>query len=217
MAVSARGSARASTVFLDKDGTLIDDLPYNVDPERIRLAPGAAQAIRLLAQAGHRFVIVTNQSGVARGYFGVDDLARVHDHLVGVVAEHGGCLDGFYFCPHLPDGINEFAVDCACRKPAPGLIHRAASDLDIDVAGSWFVGDTWMDVAAGRAAGCRTILIGPEAAGAAELPPDRRPDHAARDLLGAAKIILAADERAAAATAGDASRRVGAGTGGGAA
>jgi D,D-heptose 1,7-bisphosphate phosphatase len=187
--------AKRPAVFIDKDGTLIDDLPYNVDPRRIRLAPGAREFIRLLGEAGHRFVIVTNQSGVARGYFGEAELEAVKAHLEQVVEELGGRLEGFYYCPHLPDGINEFAIECDCRKPAPGMIHRAAEDLAIDVAGSWFIGDTWMDMAAGRAAGCRTILVGPEVPQAASYPPEGRPHHTARDLHGAARIILASDRR----------------------
>jgi D-glycero-D-manno-heptose 1,7-bisphosphate phosphatase len=185
---------RRGAIFLDKDGTLIEDLPYNVDPRRIRLAPGARDAIRLLAAAGHRFVIASNQSGVARGYFTEAELDEVRAHLEWVVEDLGGQLVGFYACPHLPEGINEFAIECDCRKPAPGLILRAAEELDIDLDASWFVGDTWMDAVAGRAAGCRTIMVGPDVATVDSLPPDRRPDATARDLLGAARIILQADE-----------------------
>jgi D-glycero-D-manno-heptose 1,7-bisphosphate phosphatase len=180
------------TVFLDKDGTLIEDLPYNVDPARIRLAPGARAGLRLLGEAGFRLVVVTNQSGVARGYFTEADLDAVARHLGGELAALGASLHGFYFCPHLPDGINEYAIECDCRKPEPGLIHRASRELGLALEGSWFVGDTWMDVVAGRAAGCRTIMVGPEHRTAADLPPDRRPDHAVPDLLAAARIIVAA-------------------------
>ena len=188
------------TVFLDKDGTLIEDLPYNVDPSRIRFAPGARAGVRLLGAAGYRLVIVTNQSGVARGYFGEADLERVATHLAQQLQSLGAALDGFYFCPHLPDGINEYAMECHCRKPLPGLIRRAATELGLVVPGSWFVGDTWMDVAAGRAAGCRTIMVGPEHRTAATLPADRRPDHAVPDLLAAARVIVAADAQRHAAT-----------------
>jgi D-glycero-D-manno-heptose 1,7-bisphosphate phosphatase len=178
------------TVFLDKDGTLIEDLPYNVDPGRIRLAPGARAGLRLLGEAGFRIVVVTNQSGVARGYFSEADLDAVARHLATELSAVGASLHGFYFCPHLPDGINEYAVECDCRKPEPGLIHRASRELGLSLDGSWFVGDTWMDVVAGRAAGCRTIMVGPEHRTAAELPADRRPDHAVPDLLAAARIIV---------------------------
>jgi histidinol-phosphate phosphatase family protein len=189
MAVTER---RRAAVFLDKDGTLIEDLPYNVDPLRIRLAPGARAGVRLIGRAGLPIVIVTNQSGVARGYFSERDLARVAAHLSAELASLGATLDGFYFCPHLPDGVNEFAIECECRKPLPGLIARAARELQIEPGSSWFVGDTWMDVAAGRAAGCRTIMVGPEHSSAHELPADRRPHHAVPDLLAAARIITTA-------------------------
>ncbi len=184
------------TVFLDKDGTLIEDLPYNVDPRRIRFAPGARDGLRLLGAAGYRIVVVTNQSGVARGYFTEADLRRVEEHLAAELSALDASLDGFYFCPHLPDGINEYAIECDCRKPEPGLIRRAVAELGIDPAASWFVGDTWMDVLAGRRAGCRTIMVGPEHRDAATLPEDRQPDYAVPDLFAAARVILTAPPRA---------------------
>jgi D,D-heptose 1,7-bisphosphate phosphatase len=182
--------ATRPTVFLDKDGTLIEDLPYNVDPARIRLAPGARAGLRLLGEAGFRIVVVTNQSGVARGYFTEADLEAVARHLDAELSALGASLHGFYFCPHLPDGINEYAMECDCRKPEPGLILRASQELELSLDGSWFVGDTWMDVVAGRAAGCRTIMVGPEHRTASELPEERRPDYAVPDLLAAARIIV---------------------------
>ncbi len=179
-------------VLMDKDGTLIEDLPYNVDPARVRLAPGAAEALLRLGRAGYGVAIVTNQSGVARGYFAEADLDALAAHLRSVLARLGVRLLGFYACPHLPDGeVEAYAIDCDCRKPAPGLIRRALTDLGVRPADTWFVGDAWMDAAAGRAGGCRTILVGPEAPTASDLPPDRRPDHAVRDLAAAADIILA--------------------------
>jgi D,D-heptose 1,7-bisphosphate phosphatase len=180
-------------VFLDKDGTLIEDLPYNVDPRRIRLAPGAREGVRALAEAGYRFAVVTNQSGVARGYFDEADLEEVRRHLEWLLSDLGATLDGFYYCPHVPDGTNEYAIECACRKPLPGLIEQACEELHVDPTTSWFVGDAWMDVVAGRTAGCRTIQVGPEAATAHLEPPERRPHHAVPDLLEAARVILDAD------------------------
>src|SRR5947209_3750346 len=114
--------------------------PFLLDRFR-DLDPG----LRLLGEAGFRFVVVTNQSGVARGYFTEADLDAVARHLAAELAAHGASLHGFYFCPHLPDGINEYAIECDCRKPEPGLIHRASRELGLPVEGSWFVGDTWMD------------------------------------------------------------------------
>jgi D-glycero-D-manno-heptose 1,7-bisphosphate phosphatase len=185
------------TVFLDKDGTLVDDLPYNVDPRRVRFAAGAREGVRLLAAAGYRLIIATNQARIARGYFTESELRAVERHLAAEVEGLGGRLDGFLFCPHLPDGVNEFAIDCECRKPAPGLIRRAVEELGVRTDRAWFVGDTWMDVLAGRRGGCRTIMVGPEARDASSLPEDRRPEFAVRDLLDAARVILAADAGAA--------------------
>jgi histidinol-phosphate phosphatase family protein len=180
-------------VFIDKDGTLIEDLPYNVDPVRVRFAPGAREAVRLLGGVGLDLVVVTNQSGVARGYFDEADLTRLGEHLKLEVEALGGRIAGFYACPHLPDGtVEAFALECACRKPAPGLIHQAAADLGADPARSWFIGDTWMDVAAGAAAGCRTILVGPEYRDRPGHPPGVVADAAVPDLLAAAYVILAA-------------------------
>jgi histidinol-phosphate phosphatase family protein len=178
-------------VFLDKDGTIIEDLPYNVDPTRIRLAPGSDRGLRRLGAAGFGVAVITNQSGVARGYFTLDELGAVHRHLDRLLAERGVPLLGFYACPHLPEGVNEFACVCDCRKPRTGLIERAARELGVQPRDCWMAGDTWMDVAAGREAGCRTILLGPEAGGASRLPVARRPDVAVRDLDEAAAIIIA--------------------------
>jgi histidinol-phosphate phosphatase family protein len=180
-----------SIIFLDKDGTLIDDLPYNVDPRRIRFAPRAKEAVRLWAEHDLAIAIVTNQSGVARGYFTTDELEILADHLEQELGDLGARWAGFYACPHLPEGINEYAIDCDCRKPAPGLLRQAAEDLGADPANCWFIGDTWMDVVAGRTAGCRTILVGPEVRGVGDWPDDRQPDHAVRDLLDAARITVA--------------------------
>src|SRR3954462_3616676 len=142
MAMSGSG-ARRPVVFIDKDGTLIEDLPYNVDPARVRFAPGAREAVPLFHAAGYRIVVITNQSGVARGYFTEGDLVAVRSRLQEMLGDLGVPLAGFYACPHHPLGVNEYAVVCECRKPAPGLILRAAADLDIDLERSWFIGDTW--------------------------------------------------------------------------
>jgi histidinol-phosphate phosphatase family protein len=194
-------------VFLDKDGTLIEDLPYNVDPRRIRFAPGARDAVGLLGDNGWRVAIVTNQSGVARGYFDMADLDALGRHLASDITELGAEWAGFYACPHLPTGINDYAIVCDCRKPAPGLITRAVDELGVEARDCWFVGDTWMDVAAGRSAGCRTILVGREWRLAPTLPPEKRPDHAVPDLLAAARIVVEDAEPTAEPTAESSSER----------
>ncbi len=183
-------------VFLDKDGTLIEDLPYNVDPARVRFAPGAREAVRRFGAAGLDLAIVTNQSGVARGFFSEADLDRLGEHLAAEIAALDGRLVGFYACPHLPDGtVADFAIDCSCRKPLPGLIERAARELGADPSRSWFIGDTWMDVAAGKAAGCRTILVGPEYLERPGHPADVVADAAVPDLLAAAEVVLGTPAR----------------------
>lgn len=142
--------ARAA-VFLDKDGTLVDDVPYNVDPDRIVLARGAYAGTAALHRAGYALVVVTNQSGVARGLFGEDALVGVEAKLRALLAPTP--IAGFYFCPHGPDD------GCDCRKPLPGMLLRAAAELDIDLRASWMIGDILNDVEAGARAGCRTVLV----------------------------------------------------------
>src|SRR5262249_17961086 len=142
------------------DGTLIEDVPYNVDPEKIRLAPGAVEGLASLHESGYPLVIVSNQSGVARGLFPESALLKVERALRRMLAEFGVPLAGFYSCPHHPEGtVASHAIACRCRKPAPGLLRRAADELGIDLAQSWMVGDILDDIEAGRRAGCRTVLI----------------------------------------------------------
>ncbi len=184
-------------VFLDKDGTLVEDVPYNVDPRQIRLAAGSAAGVRLLHAAGYRLFVISNQSGVARGLFPESALAGVEAALRRLLADAGAPLSGFYYCPHYPDGVvPTYSVACDCRKPAPGLIRRAAADHDLDLPASWFIGDILDDVEAGHRAGCRAILLdnGHETEW---LPgPGRAPDYMAPDLAAAARTILATDRRA---------------------
>ena len=116
-------------VFLDKDGTLVEDVPYNVDPRLVRLSPGAAPAARRLREAGYALIVVSNQSGVARGYFKRSALRAVEERLRSLLADAGVPLTGFYDCPHHPEGVvPQYAVTCKCRKPRPGLLLRAARE-----------------------------------------------------------------------------------------
>ena len=157
-----RHSRRAmrKAVFLDKDGTLVEDIPYNVAPERIRLMPRADQGLRLFHALGYELIVVSNQGGVALGMFperllhGVESKLRAQLEVVGVP------LAGFYWCPHHPHAVvSAYDGPCACRKPAPGLLCAAARDLRLDLGASWMIGDILDDVEAGRRAGCRTVLI----------------------------------------------------------
>lgn len=181
-------------VFLDKDGTLVEDVPYNVDPALVRLTPHAPEGLARLHEAGYRLIVISNQSGVARGLFPVGALAAVEGRLRSLLGGSGVPLEGFYFCPHHPEGtVAEFAVACGCRKPEPGMILRASADHGVDPGRSWFVGDILDDVEAGRRAGCRTVLIDNGNETEWRLTPDRTPDHKARDLAEAAALIASAD------------------------
>ncbi|MDB5014582.1 MAG: histidinol-phosphate phosphatase [Daejeonella sp.] len=147
-------------IFIDKDGTLIPDVPYNVNPELIKLAENCVQGLSKLQVAGYLLVIISNQSGVARGYFKEGALLEVQTKLKSILKLENIELNGFYYCPHHPEGIIEpFNEECACRKPLPGLILRAAKDLNINLSLSWMIGDILNDVEAGNRAGCRTVLI----------------------------------------------------------
>ena len=183
----------ARALFLDRDGTLVHARHYPSRPEELVLYDGIGPDLRALQAAGFRLVVITNQSGIARGYFSEGDLGLMHDHLAVELARFGVRLDGVYFCPHHPDGvIPELALRCECRKPQPGMLVQAAADLDLDLERSWFVGDILDDVEAGNRAGCRTILVdlGTEAPPAAPL---RRPDFVARDTAHALRIVAAVD------------------------
>lgn len=181
MAVSAAGAA----IFLDKDGTLIDDLPYNVDPGRMTLALGAVAGLRRLSCLGYRLLVVSNQPGVAQGRFDVGALEPVRQRLAQLLSEQGVHLEGFYYCPHGPDG------GCACRKPLPGMLLKAAAEHQVDLAASWMIGDILDDVEAGGRAGCRTILIDNGNETMWLRSPLRTPTWIASDLDAAAQLIQA--------------------------
>ncbi|MDB5310460.1 MAG: Hydrolase, HAD-superfamily, subfamily [Gemmataceae bacterium] len=179
-------------VFLDKDGTLVADVPYNVDPARVALAPGAA-GLATLAAAGYRLAVVSNQSGVARGYFPESALAGIGARVRELLADIGVSLAGFFYCPHHPDGtVAGYAVACDCRKPAPGMIVAAARELGTDPRDCWMVGDILDDVEAGRRAGCWTVLVDNGNETEWVPGPGREPDFRVEDLAGAVWVILEA-------------------------
>lgn len=179
---------KKKAVFLDKDGTLILNVPYNVDPAKIRLSEGAFEALLALQGAGYVLVIITNQSGVARGLFTEKDLEPVRDHLQNSLAKKGIHLSGFYYCPHHPQGVVKgYNLACDCRKPEPGMLRQAAGELGIDLSRSWMIGDSPDDVLAGKKAGCRSILL----YGSAHA--DGGADFVCNSLMEAAGKILSRD------------------------
>ena len=170
-------------VLLDRDGTVIVNRHYLGDPDGVTLLGGAAEGLRRIAGLGLGLAVVSNQSGVGRGYFGIDAVTRVNARMSALLAAEGVRLDGVYFCPHAPD------AGCRCRKPRPGLVERAAQLLDFEPARGFVVGDQATDVALGHAVGATTFLIGtgeaPEAPGAGEPGPD----HLVRDLNAVADVL----------------------------
>ena len=149
------------TVFLDRDGTINEEVNYLHRPEDLHLLPGAAEAIRLWNEAGFRVVVVTNQAGVARGYYSEADVEALHQYMNQVLGEKGAHIDGFYYCPHHPEhGIGAYRVQCHCRKPETGMFEAADRDCPVDRKHSYMVGDKWLDTQAGARFGLRTVLVG---------------------------------------------------------
>jgi D-glycero-D-manno-heptose 1,7-bisphosphate phosphatase len=186
-------------VFLDKDGTLIDDVPYTCDPGRIQWLPGVIDGLRRLQFAGYRLLVISNQSGIAHGYFSEADLAAMMSGVGRMLASQGVRLDGSFYCPHHPEGsVPRYAVACACRKPAPGLLMTAAAAHGIDLSRSWMIGDILHDVEAGRRAGCRAILLDNGHETEWRLGAQRWPDGFAGTFDGAAQLILEQDRAASA-------------------
>jgi len=139
-------------VFVDRDGTIARDVPYCSSPEDFELLPGVVEGIRLLNEHGFKFVVITNQSGIARGYFTEEMLAMIHDKMRGDLAKYNAHLDAIYYCPHHPDD------NCDCRKPQPKMVFQAASDLGVDLKQSYVIGDSDADVEMARRAGCRAAV-----------------------------------------------------------
>ena len=177
-------------VFIDKDGTLVNDVPYNTDPAHLCFTPRAIEGLQSMRAAGYELVLVSNQSGLARGLFGEEALEQYLTVLWEMLAGAGAPFLAFYVCPHLTQGsVQRYAVRCDCRKPGPGLMRRAAEENNIDLAESWLVGDILDDVEAGKRAGCRTIFMAPGGETEWRMTPLRMPDHLARNLYDAAEII----------------------------
>ena len=147
-------------VFLDRDGTINVEVQYLSQVKDFQFIPGVPWALKCLKQAGFLLVVVTNQSGIGRGYYDEAALDTLHEHMHADLANFGAAIDACYFCPHHPEhAVGEYRRECGCRKPLPGMLQQAAQELDIDLAASFMVGDKIADVEAGLAAGCTSLLV----------------------------------------------------------
>ena len=154
------GRVKTAAVFLDRDGTIIRDVDYLCKKEQIEILPRVPEAIRMLRQKGYKIVVVTNQSGVARGRLTEEQLREIHEELCRRLGQLGAMLDGIYYCPHHPsEGVGAYNVSCGCRKPNPGLILKAANELGLDPSASYVVGDKPTDIELAARVGARGIWI----------------------------------------------------------
>jgi D,D-heptose 1,7-bisphosphate phosphatase len=187
-------------IFLDRDGVL-NELVYHQEQEVIdspftvrqfKLLPGVAEAIKLIRQAGYLSVVVSNQPGIAKGQMTVAMFAQIKKKMKTELGQAEASVDGEYYCLHHPEAVvDELRGNCDCRKPAPGLLLKAAQDMNIDLGQSWLVGDNLSDIKAGKSAGCRTVLIGKMKCELCRLMEEQKatPDHISVNLLEAAKYI----------------------------
>ncbi len=178
-----------TAVFFDRDGTLIHDPGYLNHPDQVQLLNGAAEALKELSLLGYKTVVISNQSGVARGIVTEEMLEKIHERLRELLKAKGAGLDGIYYCPYHPDGVvPKYRVDSDWRKPKPGMLLAAARDIEIDLTRSWMIGDNERDMEAGRSAGCRTILISSTRSGLG-YPDKSRPDYIAVNMREAVNIV----------------------------
>lgn len=177
-------------VFLDRDGTLIEHYDYLTDPDQVKLVPFAGAALKQLRDRGFSLVLITNQSAIARGMLTEDKLDEIHNRLKNLLAREGVFLDQIYYCPYHPDGaIEKYRKESELRKPGPGMLLLASSELDIDLSRSWIIGDDDRDVEAGRRVGCRTIQI--EISGSKMVRKGQSdPDYTAVNLKEAANLVV---------------------------
>ena len=148
-------------IFLDRDGTINEEVNYLHRPEDLKILPGAAEAISRFNQAGFLVIVITNQAGIGRGYYTQQDMENLNEYMNQVLAEQDAHIDGFYFCPHHPEhGIGEYKKDCDCRKPGIGMFRQAEQDFSIEKAHSYMIGDKLIDTQAGHNYGVSSILVG---------------------------------------------------------
>ncbi len=177
-------------IFMDRDNTLVEDPGYINHPDQVKLIDGVPEALVELRSMGYNLVVVSNQSGVARGIVTEKVLAQIHDRLRQLLAEKGAYIDKIYYCPYLADGVIEkYRVESEMRKPNPGMLLRAAEELHLDLSQCWMVGDGARDIEAGRRAGCKTIMLDSPGHTRSEVSPGVSPDYRAVNMKEAVNII----------------------------
>lgn len=170
-------------VFLDRDGTLIEEKNYLSDPAQVTLLPNAAAGLRAMRNMGYGLIVITNQAGIGRGYYSEQDMRACNDRMFALLADEGVTLDAIYFCPHIPD------AGCACRKPKPGMAHLAAREHNIALDQSIVIGDKACDIDLGKAIGATTILVRTGYGAREEAESTCAPDFVVDDLLDASRIL----------------------------
>ena len=177
-------------VFLDRDGTINEEVGYLDSLEQLRIFPAAFDAVRMINKAGMKVVVVTNQSGVARGFFDEDFVNTVHARINELFREKGAFIDRFYYCPHHPtEGIGKYRILCDCRKPAPGMLMKASGEIGIDLSSSYVVGDMAKDIELANNVGAKGILVR-TGYGKNVNVSDIKPACIAKDILDAAEWIM---------------------------
>jgi len=182
-------------IFLDRDGTLNEEVGYIDQVISFRLFPWAAEAVRMINQAGYKAIVLTNQSGVARGYFTEELVAQVHERLKAELKREGARLDAIYYCPHHPEGIvSAYRRDCQCRKPKPGMVHRAQEEFNLELSECYFIGDKYVDIRLAQSVGAHGILVltgfGRVEQHDQSLNGGQPPDYIAENLLEAVQWVL---------------------------
>lgn len=189
---------RNAAVFLDRDGTINEEVGYLDNLDKLKVIPAAFEAIRLINKSKMKVVVISNQAGVAKGLFSEEFVKKTNDYLREILNRQGARINRFYYCPHHPtDGEEPYRQVCDCRKPAPGMLLKAAQELDIDLKASYMVGDRFFDIAAARNAGVKGILVKTgygkellEDDGPDKATTENKPDFIASDILDAVRWIL---------------------------
>lgn len=177
-------------IFLDRDGVIVEDLDYTYRIDQLKLIPGSAKAIKLLNENNFLVVIVTNQAGVAKGYFTERDVILFNESMREKLREHDAHIDAIYYCPHYPDAkIEKYKINCNCRKPKPGMLKKAEKKFDIDLIQSFIIGDRLSDIEAGKCVGCKAIMV--LTGYGKDEPKNDKIDRIAQNLYGAVEHILA--------------------------